>query len=463
MTFTATVTSTSGTPTGTVQFYNDGAALGSAVTLWGGQAVTTTASLALGTHSITATYSGDANYLTSTSSAYPHTVNETPTQTPTPTITPTQVPTATPTETPTLTPSKTPTTTPTSTGTGTATPTATPTSPVVSAQLLGSVTLQGRPTPPDPSWSVPLRVSLTPQGGGLAVACNPTTDQSGNFTCDGFLPGSYVGCVKNSQTLQNCQSVTLAEGPNPVDFGTLREGDANDDNCVTLLDFSILVTTFGKCTGDGGFDARADFDLSGCVVLVDFSLLSSNFGQCGAAPSGPVRAAARAAREARSGPAALSVVAPATVAVGERFTVTLTVEAGPQPVDGAAAYVNFDPTMVQVEGVTAGEVFAVELQRQVDNAAGTIDYAAGTLGDFPAGRFALATLRVRALREGTTALALNRSASRQSDVTFGGASLLGQQQNAGVTIANGPHSRSRRHGWSPPPRLPRSGGRTGSR
>jgi len=112
----------------------------------------------------------------------------------------------------------------------------------------------------------------------------PTTDQSGNFTCAGFTPGAYVGCVKTSHTLQNCQNVTLSAGDNPVNFGTLREGDANDDNCVQLVDFSILVTTFGKCTGDAGYDARADFDMSGCVVLLDFSLLSSNFSQCGAVP-----------------------------------------------------------------------------------------------------------------------------------------------------------------------------------
>lgn len=116
------------------------------------------------------------------------------------------------------------------------------------------------------------------------MSCMPTTDQSGNFTCGPFQSGPYVGCVKNSTTLQNCQSVALVSGDNPVNFGTLLEGDANDDNCVQLVDFSVLATSFGTCAGSPGFDARADFDLSGCVVLQDFSLLASNFGQCGATP-----------------------------------------------------------------------------------------------------------------------------------------------------------------------------------
>jgi hypothetical protein len=128
---------------------------------------------------------------------------------------------------------------------------------------------------------VPLSVDFFPQGGGSPTSCTPTTDESGSFSCNGLDAGDYTVCVKHSHTLKTCQSLTLAVGENNADFGTLREGDANDDNCVLLVDFSILVTTFAKCMGDAGFDARADFDLSTCVLLVDFSLLATNFGQCG--------------------------------------------------------------------------------------------------------------------------------------------------------------------------------------
>lgn len=71
VTFTATVSSplTSPAPTGTVQFYDGSTALGSAVTLTAGSASYSTASLAEGTHTITAVYSGDANFSSSTSAA----------------------------------------------------------------------------------------------------------------------------------------------------------------------------------------------------------------------------------------------------------------------------------------------------------------------------------------------------------------------------------------------------------
>ena len=68
VTFTATASSTSGTPTGTVTFYDDTTELGSA-TLSSGQATYTTAALSASYHSITAVYGGDINFDTSTSDA----------------------------------------------------------------------------------------------------------------------------------------------------------------------------------------------------------------------------------------------------------------------------------------------------------------------------------------------------------------------------------------------------------
>ncbi len=69
VTFTATISPVSpgsGTPTGTVTFYDGSTTLGTA-TLSGGIASFTTSSLAVGTHSIKVVYSGDTNFKTSTS------------------------------------------------------------------------------------------------------------------------------------------------------------------------------------------------------------------------------------------------------------------------------------------------------------------------------------------------------------------------------------------------------------
>jgi hypothetical protein len=62
VTLTATVSSSLATPTGTVQFKDGGANLGSAQSLTNGTAQVTTAALVSGTHGITADYSGDNTF-----------------------------------------------------------------------------------------------------------------------------------------------------------------------------------------------------------------------------------------------------------------------------------------------------------------------------------------------------------------------------------------------------------------
>jgi hypothetical protein len=68
VTFTATVSSGSGTPSGSVSFYDGTTLLGSG-TLASGVATYATSSLTAGSHSITASYGGSSSYATATSSA----------------------------------------------------------------------------------------------------------------------------------------------------------------------------------------------------------------------------------------------------------------------------------------------------------------------------------------------------------------------------------------------------------
>ncbi|MBR1194803.1 DUF11 domain-containing protein [Bradyrhizobium sp. AUGA SZCCT0240] len=74
VTFTATVTSSAGTPTGTVIFSDGGVAIGTA-TLAAGIASLTTSTLTVGSHTITASYGGAATFGPATSPALSQTVN----------------------------------------------------------------------------------------------------------------------------------------------------------------------------------------------------------------------------------------------------------------------------------------------------------------------------------------------------------------------------------------------------
>jgi hypothetical protein len=73
-TVTLTTTVTPSTATGTIQFLNGSTVLGTA-TVSGGQAQLTTTALPVGANSLTASYSGDANYSSATSAAIQQTVN----------------------------------------------------------------------------------------------------------------------------------------------------------------------------------------------------------------------------------------------------------------------------------------------------------------------------------------------------------------------------------------------------
>ena len=75
MTFTATVTSRGGTPTGTVTFKDGSSTLGTG-TVSSGKAKLTTSKLSVGTHTITAVYGGSTDFSGSTSPVLKQVVNQ---------------------------------------------------------------------------------------------------------------------------------------------------------------------------------------------------------------------------------------------------------------------------------------------------------------------------------------------------------------------------------------------------
>jgi hypothetical protein len=194
--------------------------------------------------------------------------------TPTPTATPTLSATLPPTETPPATPTETATP-----GGGGAT------------SLIGHLTIAGRSSPPSSRQSVTVSLSLRPtSGGGSPIDFTSTTDDYGYVTVTtglGLVPGDYNWRIKNPQTLALAGAATLLPGDNQVEMGVLREGDADDNNCVTAVDFTILKVAYGKSPGQPGYDGRADFNGDSTISSPDFTLLRNNFNQCGA---GPIRA-----------------------------------------------------------------------------------------------------------------------------------------------------------------------------
>ncbi len=303
------------------------------------------------------------------------------------------------------------------------------------ATLQGHVTLQrSGKAAPDSSWQTALLVTV---GGDHSV----TTDASGYFTVADLAPGTYNIRVKSGHTLANIKNgVILSTGSNSVDFGTLLEGDANNDNCVSMVDFSILRTAFSTS------DARADFNQDGVVNILDFSLLRTNFGLCGDITVASPSQGAAALLATLSGVQVGITPHMTEVAPGDVFSVDVLVDAGSQPVDGAEVYLDYDPSRLQVVDATGssadhvenGAALDVVLRNHVDNAAGRIDFAAGTFSATPpSGTFALLTIRLKALSltgSPSTALSFVHEPPRKTNVVYAGLSVLGATDDGVVAL-----------------------------
>lgn len=154
--------------------------------------------------------------------------------------------------------------------------------PVSSAHF--HLDFQGRPARPAPAWAIPARVRLTftEDFRSYTETIYGVTDAYGTLTIENIPPGTYPVWLKGFNTLSRYGgTITTAAGDLTQDFGgfgTLLAGDANDDDRITIIDFSILAGSFGRSANQLGYDPRADFDGDASITLTDFSLMVSNFG-----------------------------------------------------------------------------------------------------------------------------------------------------------------------------------------
>ena len=310
------------------------------------------------------------------------------------------------------------------------------------ATIQGDTNMEGRPQ--GPRWAVPLYASLHQAGQGDAMASYfVDANNAGDFVVTGTDIGTFDIKVKGNHTLGSVtRAVSLHGGVNPVFFGTLVEGDTNNDNVIDMLDVSALQASYGKSAGQAGFNQKCDLDESGQVDIADISLLNSNFGRTGdvsvaggrpalAASSRPLRAdsccGSQSAQEymtVRLDPDFVEAK------VGEYFHLTLEVDAGDRTVDGVQIYLDFDPDILRVvnaqgdpvASIVDAEVFDNVIENSVDNASGQVNFIASALQNAkPTGTFGVATMRFRVHRDTTaTRIRFASATPRFSRIAVGG-------------------------------------------
>lgn len=137
----------------------------------------------------------------------------------------------------------------------------------------------------------------------------------------------------------------------------------------------------------------------------------------------------------------LAIAPHATVSVGQAFDVTIQVIAGPETLNGAGGYIDFDVAKIQVLSATSpGTALPAPFSYAYDNSAGTANCAAVTFSAFPTGTFTLCTLHLQAIATGSTTLAFHASNPRKTDAfrSSDGRSVFGYSIDGLVTVASGP-------------------------
>jgi PKD repeat protein len=156
----------------------------------------------------------------------------------------------------------------------------------------------------------------------------------------------------------------------------------------------------------------------------------------------PVQAKDNATQSAQAADEIYIVINPPTlnVNVGDTFVSTIQVQAGNLEVNGVSAYVDFDPSLLEVRSMTPVTNFSSIFQNNYDNTTGQINYAGGTISaPFPTGTFDLLQVEFEVIGQFTdTSIAFQTVNPRLTDVTARGigANLTGSTDST-VTMQQG--------------------------
>lgn len=131
---------------------------------------------------------------------------------------------------------------------------------------------------------VPVTLEIRPVGSTTPVLTkivNVDNDRAFSFPAS-LATGTYDMTAKSSHWLRKkVGSVVVNEdGTTGLAF-ILLNGDIDDDNEVTIGDYSQLSVAFGSEPGDPNWNPEADLNGDDGVDIGDFAILSQNFGEVG--------------------------------------------------------------------------------------------------------------------------------------------------------------------------------------
>lgn len=320
----------------------------------------------------------------------------------------------------------------------TATPTATPTH-----------TPTGQPNPTPTLQPGGALLSIVPLTGAVTAGSVVTVTvqvQAGGFQVDGaaayldFDPALLqVEQITPAGPLSLAIQNSFVNGAGRVDYaaGTLDAAASGTFDLVQIR-FRGLAAGVASLTFQRTPPRSSDITASGASVLSSVAngtvVVTPVSGPTATPTVTPTATATRTPTPSAGNAALVLVPMTSQVTVGSLVTVTIQVQAGDLLIDGAAAYLDFDPAIVQVEQMTAAGPMTLVIQSSFDNATGRINYAAGTFGAGQTGSFDLLQVRFRGIAVGTSALTFQHTPPRNAEITANGVSVLGSAGNGAITV-----------------------------
>ncbi len=157
--------------------------------------------------------------------------------------------------------------------------------------IVGQIKPEGAPTDPTSYLQTPVGklATLTLAHGSTVVDTqDAVVDSDGKYVFTSTAPaGSYDVYVKlrPAWLQKKVGTISIGSGTTTLPTVTLKVGDADDDNSVTVFDYGMLSDAFDKAQGDAGYNSAVDFDFDQAVTVFDYGYLSDNFDLSGDAPA----------------------------------------------------------------------------------------------------------------------------------------------------------------------------------
>lgn len=122
---------------------------------------------------------------------------------------------------------------------------------------------------------------INPATGAVIEDKSIPLDLKGGYSFSTAYRGVADLFVKGAHWLRGKIRLNITAAGCPSTNFSLRNGDADGDNVVSVFDAILVNDNFDMVPGDPGYDPRTDLDGDGGTTLFDYLLVSNNFDQQG--------------------------------------------------------------------------------------------------------------------------------------------------------------------------------------